>query len=291
MAQEKKVRKSIWTWTRADRDRADSALAQALLASLLCFLAVQTRAVARGFERWEKLVELESRPGVKERYLLLSDEGVHYKAAAILLTGRGGYIGLKIAGSPKKGPFLVRLRRNFLDSGVAVALMDSPSDMNTMSDLFRRGKEHSADIAAVAGDLKTRLPGAKVYLIGTSEGTVSAAAAGAKLGGSVVDGVVLASSVFSGGSYGAGLNGFNFSSIHVPILFVHDRNDGCFASPYFNAARLGKSYPLISVGGGKSSQSDPCEAESAHDYFGKESETLTAISDWVLGRSFPKEIR
>jgi len=160
-----------------------------------------------------------------------------------------------------------------------------------MDDGFRTGRAHVADLAAVVKDLKQRFPGAKVFLVGTSRGTLSAAYVGRALN-NAVDGVVLTSTVFYGGRRlgGVGLAGFDFTEIKAPLLIVHHRHDGCRACPYGPAENLGRTYPLITVTGGKPAESDPCEPFAAHGYFGKEAETVAAIGSWMLGRPFPRTI-
>lgn len=247
---------------------------------------------APGGARAARTVELESRPGVRLNYVFMRDDGVEYPAVVVLFPGQGGDIGIKPeAVISKPNNFLVRSRRLFVDDGIAVAVVDSPADMKGMTNLFRKSRQHLADISAIIDDLHRRLPKAKMYLVGTSQGTVSAAYAGSQLGPKL-GGVVLTSSVLGdGGRFGAGLNGFDFSSIRVPLLFVHHENDGCGQSPYYKAAGLAKRFPLITVHGGDSPKSDACEALSAHGYLGKEKETVDAIAAWILGRPYPKEIR
>src|SRR6266850_2313342 len=140
------------------------------------------------------------------------------------------------------------------------------------------------EIVAVVKDLRSRFPQAKMFLVGTSRGTLSAAYAGRALG-DLVDGVVLTSSVFYGGRRGIGLSGFDFAAIKAPVLFVHHVHDRCQACPYRDAERLGARFPLVSVSGGKPAVTEPCEALSAHGYFGKEEQTVQAVKDWMLGRS------
>jgi hypothetical protein len=53
---------------------------------------------------------------------------------------------------------------------------------------------------------------------------------------------------------------------------------------------LGRTYPLITVMGGKPAESDPCEPFAAHGYFGKDPETVAAIRNWMLGQPFPKTV-
>jgi len=149
-------------------------------------------------------------------------------------------------------------------------------------------------MAAVVTDLKARVPGAPVFLVGTSRGTVSAAAVGARLGDAVA-GVVLTSSMFRPAGPrstepGPGLSRFDFKSLKVPALIVHHREDTCGSTPYVEAHLLAKRFPLISVKGGLPPQSSPCEALSAHGYLGKEPETIEAIVGWMLGKPYRKEI-
>jgi len=100
----------------------------------------------------------------------------------------------------------------------------------------------------------------------------------------------LGQTVFYGDRYGSGLSGFDFGAIKAPLLFVHHEHDGCRPCPYNAAESLGQRFPLVTVRGGKPAQSDPCEALSAHGYFGKEAETVKAMKDWMLGRPFPKTV-
>jgi len=71
---------------------------------------------------------------------------------------------------------------------------------------------------------------------------------------------------------------------------VHHREDACASTPYTGAARLAPRYPLVSVKGGKPPESDPCEPQAAHGYYGKEAETVDAITAWMLKKPFAKEI-
>jgi pimeloyl-ACP methyl ester carboxylesterase len=159
-----------------------------------------------------------------------------------------------------------------------------------MTDDFRLGPDHLTDIRALLADLRKRFPDAKIYLMGTSRGTISAAALAAKLGDSV-QGVVLASTVTNRDKTGQALSTFNFATIKIPVLLVHHRDDGCLTSPYYNAERMSKSFPLISVSGGDPPQSGPCDAQSPHGYFGRDAAVAQAIKNWLLGRDFTRDIR
>jgi hypothetical protein len=87
------------------------------------------------------------------------------------------------------------------------------------------------------------------------------------------------------------LSGFDFSTIKIPLLFVHHVSDQCGSTPYGDAARLADRYPLVSVFGGRAPESGPCDPFSAHGYFGKESETVEEIVNWMLKKPFREEVR
>ena len=246
----------------------------------------------------EEVVTIPARSGVTLSYLLVQDKPGAAKALAISFVGGYGAIDLIKRSEnhpPQFGPtanFLVRIRDQLVDADVADVIVDSPSDKlpQGMSDDFRLGSDHLADMRALLADVKKRFPSAKIYLIGTSRGTISAAALAAKLGDSV-QGVVLSSTVTNRDKVGEALSRFDFSTIKVPLLFVHHRDDGCATSPYGNVERLSKTYPLISVSGGNPPQTGPCDPLAPHGYFGREAPVVQAIRNWMLGREFARDIQ
>lgn len=241
----------------------------------------------------EDIVTLTTRGNVTQSYLLSAPEAGKARAVAVLFAGGQGKVDLeREAGRAAldRGNFLVRTRQLFARNGVAVAVVDSPSDQpQGMEDDFRLGKAHTEDIARVIADLKTRFPALPVFLVGTSRGTISAAAIGSRVG-AAVDGVILTATLFLAAGRRPGLSGFDFSSIPSPLLLVHHVDDGCTYTPYSSARRLADRYPLVSVSGGPAAQSKPCEAMSAHGFLGKEAETIDAIAKWMLKQPHRREI-
>ena len=78
----------------------------------------------------------------------------------------------------------------------------------------------------------------------------------------------------------------------MPLLLVHHADDGCAATPYHDAARLGAALSADHASqGGKPPESGPCDPLAPHGFFGKEAETVDAIAAWMLGKPFAKEIR
>jgi len=252
-------------------------------------------AVAAATRAAEQIVTVPTRSGVTQAYLLRHDPAAAPKVAAILFPGGDGLLNLRVEDGAIKyslaGNFLVRTRDLLQDAEVAVAVIDVPSELlrRGYSDEFRASKDHAADVLAVVADLRSRFTGAKVFLVGTSRGTVSAAYAARHLG-SAIDGVVLTSTLFLASRGGFGLSGFDFGDIRVPLLLVHHVDDGCFVTPYSSAQALAPKIPLVSVSGGLPPRSQPCEARSQHGFLGRETATIAAIRDWMLGRPIPERI-
>jgi pimeloyl-ACP methyl ester carboxylesterase len=246
----------------------------------------------------QEVIPLQTRPGVTETYFLASAPK-NPQAIAILFPGSGGWIKIRTEkGQPRFGGdnFLVRVRADFVKRGVVAAIVDAPSDQQGgegMGDDFRLGADHFTDISAVIADLKTRFPEKPVFLIGTSRGTVSAAGLGARAGDQVA-GVVLTSTLFTrAGSSPSkqGLSRFDFATIKVPLLFVHHVSDQCQWTQYGDAQRLSSQYPLITVMGGDTPKSGPCDPFAQHGFYGKESETVDEIVNWMLKRPYKETVK
>ncbi len=257
----------------------------AVVAALLCAAAIA---------RAQEIVTLATRDGVTQSFLLTAPSGDKPAAAAILLPGGPGLIRLRNEGGRIRfgeGNFLVRSRQLFVERGFVTAVIDSPSDQpQGMDDWFRLGDRHAADIRRVAEDLARRFPGIPVFLVGTSRGTVSAAAAGRAVGETGA-GVVLTSTLFVGGGRpGPGLSSFDFTSIRAPVLFAHHADDECRYTPYRDAKTLAAKFALITVQGGDPARSGPCEPFSAHGFLGKESETVEAMVNWMLKKPYRTNI-
>jgi hypothetical protein len=246
------------------------------------------------------MVTQPTRPGVTQSFFI-TNLGDNPQAIAILFPGSGGLIRLRQEKDQIKfgqNNFLVRTRGEFVKRGVVAAILDAPSDRQTgwgMGDEFRLGEDHFTDVSVVVADIRKRFPNLPLFLVGTSRGTISAAALGARFG-SGLSGVVLTSTMFRAAGArsnepGPGLSRFDFTTIKVPLLFVHHVSDQCTVTPYGDAARLADKYPLISVFGGRAPESGPCDPFSAHGYFGKESETVEEIVNWMMKKPFRQEVR
>ena len=148
----------------------------------------------------QEMATLPTRPGVTQSYFI-AGLPQNPRAIALLFPGSGGLIRLREEkGQIRFGQnnFLVRTRGEFVKRGIIAAIVDAPSDRQSgwgMSDEFRLGEEHFTDISAAVADLGKRFPAMPIFLVGTSRGTISAAALGARFGQQAA-GVVLTSTMF-----------------------------------------------------------------------------------------------
>jgi hypothetical protein len=238
---------------------------------------------------------IPTRSGVTQSFFVAGMGDVKPQAVALVYTGGWGTLNLRQEGGQVKfspGNFLVRTRTDFIRNGILPVLVDVPSDERTgVPDTYRFSDKQVADTRAMLAEVRKRAPGLPIFIVTTSRSTLSGAHLARSLGPDEVAGVVLSSSItVSLAPDARSLSGFDFKSVKVPLLVVHHRQDTCRATPYAPMARVGESFALISVKGGKAPESDPCEPYAAHGFYGKEAETVDAIAGWMLKKPFPKEI-
>jgi pimeloyl-ACP methyl ester carboxylesterase len=229
------------------------------------------------FGAWaQDRLDVPVRPGVTEPVYLTP--AVKPVGTVVLFPGGSGVVGAV------RNNFLLRVAPRFNEAGFNVAVVDTPSDVpGGMGWQFRAGAEHGRDVAAIVTAVKARFP-APLWLIGTSRGSVSAGNGAVVAGPGAVAGVVLTSSVWM-----RGMPQIAAERIKVPVMIVHNRDDGCSESPFDGVepfrARLtaAPSLKFLPVSGG-SSRSEPCQAMSPHGYLGIEDQAVGPIVAWMRGR-------
>jgi pimeloyl-ACP methyl ester carboxylesterase len=226
--------------------------------------------LAAGGAMAQQRIDLPLRPGLTQPvYAALAAKPL---ASLVLFPGGDGvYMALR-------NNFLIRIAPELVRQGFSVFIADVPSDHATgMNTSYRLGAGHAAGIAAIAALAKSKAP-VPVWLIGTSRGSVSAANGAFRLGHSV-SGVVLTSSVWASGMAGVPLD-----KIDVPVLIVHNRDDGCQESPPAGAeaaARLITApHELMLVSGG-SARGGACGAMSPHGYLGIEAQVVEPMLAYI----------
>ena len=238
----------------------------------------------------EKVVDVPTRPGVTQRFLFTAPADA--KAAAILFAGGDGGLRINERGALGwgKGNFLVRTAPLFVENGIAVAILDAPSDHQSYPYLtgFRETAAHATDVKAVIAWLRdhAKVP---VWLIGTSRGTQSVAAVATQLtGADAPKGIVLTSTILN--YFGSRpVPNMPVNTLTIPVLVVHHEQDACRVTPYRDLPKLmDKLAPVrdkefITFRGGQSS-GDPCEAMAYHGYSGLEKDVVGRIASWITAR-------
>jgi nucleotide-binding universal stress UspA family protein len=234
-----------------------------------------------------KVETLTPRPGVTLQMLVLrADKPL---ASTVLFMGGDGKLGgFQPNGNPVfGGNFLVRSRSVFLSQGMTVAVVDAPSDRQEGRGLagFRQSPGHMQDIVAVMRYLRQQAK-VPVWLVGTSLGSVSVAAAAIRIREEGPDGIVLTSSVVNPAFQGS-LPSHRLGEIKVPTLVVHDEKDECKDSlfkdvpPVVAAITGAPRKELITFRDGGPPKGDPCDPWGYHGYPGIESRVVIRITDWI----------
>jgi pimeloyl-ACP methyl ester carboxylesterase len=238
----------------------------------------------------QKVVDVPTRPGVTQRLLLLTPPDP--KATVVLFPGGHGGLQIFANGSMKwgDGNFLVRTRQLFAEAGLAVAIVDAPSDRQSPPYMqgFRQRPDHATDVKAVISALRESIK-APVWLVGTSRGTQSVAYLATELSGAEgPDGIVLTSTILKDDK-GRPVPAMPLNKIKVPVLVVHHEQDGCEHCSFSLAtelmAKLGSSpkSQLLAFKGGDN-KGDPCEAMAYHGYNGLEREVVSQVASWIIAK-------
>jgi pimeloyl-ACP methyl ester carboxylesterase len=244
---------------------------------LVAFLAVSAFAE-------DRLVVIPTRPGVKVGYWMMERPGA--VATLLLLPGGEGGIGFK-GGTPTSTNFLVRSRDLFAGRGFNVAIVGKPTDHDDLDEVFRATPSHVEDLRRVIENLHTQY-GKPVWLVGTSRGTISAAAAAIALG-DAIGGVVLTSSITRPDDPAAVQN-LPLAKIRVPVLVMHHKRDSCRATPPSEAPRImerltgAPAKKLVMVDGGGGPYGGACQPMHWHGFIGMEQEAVDTIADFIRDR-------
>jgi pimeloyl-ACP methyl ester carboxylesterase len=201
----------------------------------------------------------------------------------LLLPGGDGGFGRVDASGPSSRNFLVRSAALFEARGLNVAIFGRPSDRRALGFEERIGAAHVADVRGVLDHLRG-LGAERVWLVGTSRGSISAAAAAIALPERVA-GVVLSASV-TRGRPGA-LTTQDLAALRAPVLVLHHALDACPTCAPQDVGVVVRSLTgapvrkaLLLTGGGPPT-GDVCEAMHYHGFIGIEAAAVDAIAGWI----------
>ena len=214
----------------------------------------------------------------------------------ILLAGGNGVLNLNAAGAitDLEGNFLLRSAAAFHQACLNVAIVDaapafpSPSGLNNQ----RLTQAHADFIGQVVKTVRQNWSHTPVWLIATSNGTLSAVNAAARLTSSFrPDGIVLTSSITQGNPNGETADVLTATpgliNIAIPTLVIWHGNDTCPFSPATAAMTVFDRLPGIrkarqAISGGRPNPAvGACSAFGFHGYNGVEPAVVSAISGFI----------
>lgn len=218
------------------------------------------------------------------------------RASIILMTGGNGLLSLDANGNiiDSTGNFLIRSANLFLQHGLNVMMADAaPTHPNGIGLTFRLSATHAAELQVFI-NAAINLWGKPVWVVGTSNGSVSAVTAAgitqpAALSG--LAGVVLTSTVTDFSTSSDPMNNptiFNgyVKQITVPTFVVWHQNDHCTFSPPAGSQTVFNLIPANTKAsdlfqGGHSVATDPCGAFSEHGYAGIARAVVKDIAQFI----------
>jgi hypothetical protein len=219
-------------------------------------------------------------------------------ASVLLLAGGNGVLSLDANGDVQElqANFLIRSAYRFLSKGLNVAMLDAAPtfpDPNGFNNL-RHTQQHAYVIGKVLEQVHLMWPSVPVWLVGTSNGSISAANLAARLGSSnpTLKGLVLTSSVTQPGNMpGEAVTSLSpgIGSIKVPTLVVWHSGDSCAGSPSASAHTVftgltglapGMKSEVVVKGGGWVAMPG-CSALGYHGYNGAEDDVIATIVKFI----------
>lgn len=239
----------------------------------------------------EAVVEIPSR-GQKIRALLIRP--VKTTGSVILLAGGHGNLNISPDGKIGwgAGNQVVRTRQAYAKAGFAVLTPDIAPDLKLSGGGVRQGArfspEHGEDIASLVGYMRRMQE--PVIVVGTSR---AALAAGAMLREAPKfgrpDKLVLTAPMLmqtpGQPSFQLAIGNRPDKAKDIPLLVIGHRKDAC---PYTNADVIhrfeewmkGSKLEVMWLDGPEGS-GDPCEAQSAHGFFGIDQRVVDTVTGWI----------
>lgn len=251
---------------------------------LLVLLATPALAQERGAEH---VVDVPNRPGAPVRVLTAVPRDA--VGAVILQAGGNGILNIQDDG--RIGALnlnqLVRTRALYTAVGFATLVPDVPQDIRRTPQ-YLASVAHAEDLGAVIAYARTLAP--RVYLVGTSNGAVTVAAAMTLQTRALPDAAVITSGVLISrqNQLAADRTG-DLARVRVPVLLLSHERDACpFSEPQdrLRLRALMRNAPrvdLATLRGGTAAGTDPCEFNAYHGFNGIDAEVVAAVTEWLNG--------
>jgi predicted alpha/beta-hydrolase family hydrolase len=207
------------------------------------------------------------------------------RGTVFLFPGGAGGFGRVENGKALSKNFLVRSSAGFVEHGFNVAIFGRPSDFDDLDFGDRISEAHMADVRKILDDVKMRSP-APIWIVGTSRGTISAAAMASRIQDPTIAGLVLTASIVNVGKPGA-LTSQDLSDIRVPVLLYHHAMDACAQCRPADVPSVMQRLihapvkKLMFVDKGANPSGEVCGAQHWHGFIGMEKQAIDEITTWM----------
>lgn len=278
---------------------------------LCLFLGMALPAFAQPKIAYQKIENVDTRPGVKVPVLIMKPE-TKPVGTMIMFPGQGVDEFSSLWGKISLGDnFVVRTAPDYIEQGFAVAIMDKPSDGEVihlatypfLSIKFRLSAEHVQDARIVMDYLEKMHNLSNFYILGTSRGQLSVLNMAYSLHDKRVKGYVTTSGLDIKNPLVTSKENrpLDLNRITDPLLIVHHFNDRCFVTLYKSSLELkskitnSSKLDFIEVHGESPIQNDnkmfQCGPKANHGFYGHDKKVVKAIGDWCLGKEVPKVLK
>jgi hypothetical protein len=187
--------------------------------------------------------------------------------------------------------FLKNNTNLFAQAGIALVVMDCPSDENSVgagntplgcSDDYRSSKKHADDVRKILSLLKEKYGINNFFIMGHSYGAISSKWLARNLGTEIQGSIHSAAQTVASPrmrAYGYSTESFDMSALKAPALNIHHGDDQCIYTPYSTVLAYSKNN-LITVKGG-APNGDVCGGGHYHSFEGREEASSKAIIQWI----------
>jgi hypothetical protein len=187
--------------------------------------------------------------------------------------------------------FLKNNTNLFAQAGIALVVMDCPSDENSIavgntplgcSDDYRSSKKHADDVRKILSLLREKYGINNFFVMGHSYGAVSSKWLARNLGAEIQGSIHSAAQTVASPrmrTYGYSAESFDMNSLKASVLNIHHGDDQCIYTPYSTVLAYSKNN-LITVKGGIPN-GDVCGGGHYHSFEGREEASSKAIIQWI----------
>ncbi|WP_199272484.1 alpha/beta hydrolase [Paraburkholderia acidisoli] len=227
--------------------------------------------------------DLALQDGASQRVLFYAP-GAAMRGLIVMFPGGAGDVGIEQDGQIRNGEnFVVRTRERWAQRGYGVLIVDAIGRESL------RGERSTPQYAAVVREVLAyahTLTDRPVWVMGTSQGAISAMRAASMAQAGELAGVVLSESVSVLGRSHETVFDVHPEAVRIPALVVANRDDRCRVAPPSKARDIAAAMPraqatVLMEEGGNWQSNNACSSGSPHGYWGIDAKVVDDIDQWL----------